>query len=508
MEMTIALPIAATPAAKAGTRSSGDKTAGSPFGEILGLTLENVSLPKEKAPASDGSVPQAVLSAMFALLQPTLTNIQSSAQSSTEVMNNTVEPSQVTNGQLTGITASANDDGFTSRVANASLDLTTASMLPFTIAVANDDGFTPRIANASLDLTAASMLPLAEQPLLAVPRAVQARMDNSKQIMPDIAVVQQPPVLINASGIEKKADGIEVYVMNDTISYSKTMDLQAEQDRTALALLPNRLPTASIPKQLQQQETGKQHTGTQLTGIQHTAIVTIDAVSSNEDKSAATNVLQPDSKTPLGVNPKATEEWQFDSSEYHGEHKQLSELPSVRNEAPANTALFQSVLEKQSGAKPFEAVSGQPQQQTALADSYGVASQIVEHAKLISRPQNTEMIIKLKPEHLGELTFKVAVEQGTMTATFHSANPEVRSIIETSLPQLKQELSNQGIKLDNVGVFAGMDQFLSGEHRGGQQYQQSEVPLSRRHNNDFAETVTEALQTEPVKNNGGVDYRV
>lgn len=472
MEMMIALPITAASITKAGTKLSGDKTAGSPFGEILGLTLENVSLPKEKAPAADGSVPQAVLSAMFALIQPTLTNIQSSSQSPTEaaeVMNNAVEPSPVTDGQLTG-------------------------PVP-----ANDAGFAPDMtANAPLDRSApSSVIPPSGQPFLADVKAPQTPVNNTKQIMPDMAAVQQPPGLVNAPGIEKKAAGIEVPVINDTAAYSKTVDLQAKQDRDALTLLSNRAPAASIPKQPHQQETEAQH-----------AAVTMNAISTREDKSAATTVLQPDNKMPWGVNSKASEEWQFDGSAHQGEHKQLINLPSVRNEAIASNALFQSVLEKQSGAKPFEAAASQPQQQPAQADSYGVASQIVEHAKLISRPQNTEMIIKLKPEHLGELTFKIAVEQGTLTATFHSTNPEVRSIIETSLPQLKQELGNQGIKLDNVGVFAGMDQFLSGEHRGGQQYQQSEIPLSRRHNTDFAETVTEVLQPEPVINDGGVDYRV
>ena len=468
MEMMIALPITAVSTTKAGTKLSGDKTAGSPFGEILGLTLENVSLPKEKAPAADGSVPQAALSAMFALLQPSLTNIQNSSQSSTEVMNNAVEPSPVTGGQLTGP------------------------------APANDAGFAPGMtANAPLNLSAPSVVPPSGQPFLADVKAPQTPVNNTKQIMPDMAAVQQPPAFVNAPGIEKKADGIEVPVMNDTAAYSKTVDLQAKQDRDALALLSNRAPAASIPQQQHQQETETQH-----------AAVTMNAAPSREDKSTAATVLQSDNKMPLGVNSKVSEEWQFDSSAHQGEHKQLSELPSIRNEATANNALFQSIMEKQSGAKSFEAVVSQPQQQPAQADSYGVASQIVEHAKLISRPQNTEMIIKLKPEHLGELTFKIAVEQGTLTATFHSTNPEVRSIIETSLPQLKQELSNQGIKLDNVGVFAGMDQFLSGEHRGGQQYQQSEIPLSRRHNTDFAETVTEVLQTEPVINDGGVDYRV
>jgi flagellar hook-length control protein FliK len=144
----------------------------------------------------------------------------------------------------------------------------------------------------------------------------------------------------------------------------------------------------------------------------------------------------------------------------------------------------------------------------STVDNHEIVSQIVEHAKMVARPQNTEMIIKLKPEHLGELTFKVAVEQGTVSASFHSNNPEVRSIIEASLPQLKQDLSNQGIKLDNVGVFAGMEQFLSGDHRGGQQYQPGEIPVMRKNIDEFSEAMNEAAPLSTSAVSDGIDYRI
>jgi flagellar hook-length control protein FliK len=116
------------------------------------------------------------------------------------------------------------------------------------------------------------------------------------------------------------------------------------------------------------------------------------------------------------------------------------------------------------------------------------------------------MVIKLKPEHLGELTLRIAVEHGEVTASFHTNNPEVRGIIENSLPQLKQDMASQGIKVDNVGVYAGLSQFDS---RGQQANQQQPVIKlkNRKTDDDFIATV-ESLQAEQTGSDTGVDYRV
>ena len=49
--------------------------------------------------------------------------------------------------------------------------------------------------------------------------------------------------------------------------------------------------------------------------------------------------------------------------------------------------------------------------------------QIVEQAKLLQRGTDSQMIIKLNPEHLGQLRPKVSVNgNGGVTATFHTDN--------------------------------------------------------------------------------------
>ena len=151
--------------------------------------------------------------------------------------------------------------------------------------------------------------------------------------------------------------------------------------------------------------------------------------------------------------------------------------------------------------------------------NYDIPKQIVEQAKLIRSVEDTQMVIKLKPEHLGELTLKVSVSaDGAVNASFHSDNAQVRGIIESSMVQLKQELQAQGLKVDNVSVYAGLSQDFFGESQAGQQGypQQSSSARSQKLDREtFAEdaesvtaTAAAAAAAPSVATENGVDYRV
>ena len=134
----------------------------------------------------------------------------------------------------------------------------------------------------------------------------------------------------------------------------------------------------------------------------------------------------------------------------------------------ANPAVsFQTTLQ--------EAAEVQPTAPAAPQKDYEVAKQIVEQARLLRMPEQTEMVIRLKPEHLGELTLKVSVAaSGAVNATFHTDNASVRAIIETSMIQLKHELQAQGLKVDNVGVYAGLgdNSLMDGQQDANARYAQ------------------------------------
>ena len=143
-------------------------------------------------------------------------------------------------------------------------------------------------------------------------------------------------------------------------------------------------------------------------------------------------------------------------------------VQEVGHASQANPSVtFQTALQ--------ETAEVQPTAPAAPQKDYEVARQIVEQARLLRMPEQTEMVIRLKPEHLGELTLKVSVAAGgAVNATFHTDNASVRAIIETSMIQLKHELQAQGLKVDNVGVYAGLgdNSLMDGQQDANARYAQ------------------------------------
>ena len=162
-------------------------------------------------------------------------------------------------------------------------------------------------------------------------------------------------------------------------------------------------------------------------------------------------------------------------------------------------------------AEPAAAAAPQAMPQT----DYEVPKQIVDQARLIQRGQDTEMVIHLKPEHLGDLTLRVSVgTDGAVNASFHSNNAEVRTIIENTLVQLRQELNNQGLKVDNVGVYAGLadgglpqDQGQQQAFQQGSQHQHT-TRESAAAFEDGQELAAALAAQEGSIATDGVDYRI
>ncbi len=182
--------------------------------------------------------------------------------------------------------------------------------------------------------------------------------------------------------------------------------------------------------------------------------------------------------------------------------------PGTSATAAPGLLSFSQTLDATSGA-----TSAAPQAMPQT--DYEIPKQIVDQARLIQRGQDTEMVIHLKPDHLGDLTLRVSVgTDGAVNASFHSNNAEVRTIIENSLVQLKQELNNQGIKVDNVGVYAGLadgglpqgqDQQQAFQQGRGQQHSTRESAAAFE---DGQELAAALAAQEGNTATDGVDYRI
>lgn len=158
---------------------------------------------------------------------------------------------------------------------------------------------------------------------------------------------------------------------------------------------------------------------------------------------------------------------------------------AVENDTVANQGLsFQQNLDNQIGAN--QKVEGNAAQTNQARETYNVPQQIVEQAKLLQRGTDSQMIIKLNPEHLGQLSLKVSVNgNGGVTATFHTDNAQVRAILETTMTQLKQQLDEQGIKVDNVEVHTGLPDGQLPQDQGQQGFYQQQGQQVRSHQADL-----------------------
>ena len=201
-------------------------------------------------------------------------------------------------------------------------------------------------------------------------------------------------------------------------------------------------------------------------------------------------------------------------------HENVSFETTVRTaETPVQLASVQT------GTPPVQTEQAAPAAEVPQRPQtdYEIPRQIVEQARLLRTLNDTQMIIRLKPEHLGELTLRVAVgSDGAVQASFHSDNAHVRSVIENSLVQLRQELNTQGIKVDRVGVYTGLADGQMPQGQGQEAWQQhqaghSETQVYARGDADdyldgeiADDGVTPASTQESVGGvtADGVDYRV
>ncbi|GEM_PF-1464398 len=92
--------------------------------------------------------------------------------------------------------------------------------------------------------------------------------------------------------------------------------------------------------------------------------------------------------------------------------------------------------------------------------------QIVDQARLnLKNRQEGTMEIKLRPEYLGGLRMRVALEEGQLRAHFQVENHLARDILENNMGNLRDSLSREGFTFDDVDVNVQSDSEDAPEER-------------------------------------------
>lgn len=81
-----------------------------------------------------------------------------------------------------------------------------------------------------------------------------------------------------------------------------------------------------------------------------------------------------------------------------------------------------------------------------------IYEQVMSNLKLTMKADMTQMEMELHPASLGNVRVQVAAKDGVITANFTTENESVKAALETQVLTLKNQLEEQGIKVEAVEV--------------------------------------------------------
>ncbi len=200
-------------------------------------------------------------------------------------------------------------------------------------------------------------------------------------------------------------------------------------------------------------------------------VVSVEQAELKTDTSGEFNSITEEGSEEVAVNKAKEESAMADNSKSkekseNSETKSDADTKIINNQVAVNNTQNQQQNEQNIqavGDFKINAVNNQTQVHKAEFSmpqpvrTSEVINQVIEQAKVIVGQDKSEMIIHLKPDHLGKLELKVVTEQGIVAAKFIAESHQVKEIIETNMQLLKDSLEKQGLSIDNVSVQVGQE---------------------------------------------------
>lgn len=91
---------------------------------------------------------------------------------------------------------------------------------------------------------------------------------------------------------------------------------------------------------------------------------------------------------------------------------------------------------------------------------------VVENFKTLRLPGRCEMRIKLNPQELGEITIKLVLEKGQVSASISADKKETFALLQSNIQILQEKLQSSGVDLHHVSVNLAQEDGGEGARRG------------------------------------------
>ncbi len=158
-----------------------------------------------------------------------------------------------------------------------------------------------------------------------------------------------------------------------------------------------------------------------------------------------------------------------------------------------------------------------------LETTQDILNQFAEYVKVNASAEITEMEIQLNPANLGSINLQIASKNGVITAQLNVSNEAVKQALESQIITLRENMIEQGIKVEAVEVTIQSHEFErnlnDGQNESQAQYE-AELKKAVRKNINLAETEAygeddlldtfsneEQLQVDMMRRNGNsIDF--
>ena len=131
------------------------------------------------------------------------------------------------------------------------------------------------------------------------------------------------------------------------------------------------------------------------------------------------------------------------------------EKVSDNNAGKATFTVDNGIRNVQIPETPFSAVS----QASGKVDILDIIQQVTEQLKVSMTSDETSMEMQLNPENLGKIYVNVSQKNSQITAHMMVMNEVVREALESQLGNLRETLSQAGVKVDAVEVTVASHEF-------------------------------------------------
>jgi flagellar hook-length control protein FliK len=194
---------------------------------------------------------------------------------------------------------------------------------------------------------------------------------------------------------------------------------------------------------------------------------------SNEEISADEFNVTKDSSAVASENSTTVEVYKTDTK---GEQA-ASDNTGNKDETTGKTSLESFI--QNLAVKGNEGTMSFAEEVSNIRQMQDITTQIIEQIKVFIKPEQTSMEIQLNPEHLGKVNLSVVAKDGILTAQFQTQNEIAKEAIESQLHILRENLNQQGLKVEAIEVTVSNFDFTGSDQAAGDAQKQQEKSGNR-----------------------------